>query len=104
MTLDLLPEVVRLGRSRRVGRACGRILDSLTRAVVEQGLATAGVEGSGLHTRIVDRVERELITQVMSSCNNVQTKAAVRLGINRNTLHKKAQGIRLRAVNGCTGW
>jgi DNA-binding protein Fis len=89
LTVDLLPEVVRTGRSRRPSRSRVPDLDTLTRAVVEQGLATAGVDGSGLHTKIVDRVERELITQVMSSCNNVQTKAAVRLGINRNTLHKK---------------
>jgi DNA-binding protein Fis len=38
---------------------------------------------------IVDRVERELISQVMLDCNQVQIKAAARLGINRNTLHKK---------------
>ena len=42
-----------------------------------------------LHTKIVNRVERELIAQVMVECNNVQTKAASKLGINRNTLHKK---------------
>ena len=35
------------------------------------------------------RWQRELIAQVMLSCNSVQTKAASRLGINRNTLHKK---------------
>jgi DNA-binding protein Fis len=34
-------------------------------------------------------VEKELISQVLQLCNNVQTKAAGRLGINRNTLHKK---------------
>ena len=33
-------------------------------------------------------MERELIAQVMA-CDNVQTKAAAKLGINRNTLHKK---------------
>jgi DNA-binding protein Fis len=42
-----------------------------------------------LHSKNVNRVERALIAQVMLSCNNVQTKAATRLGINRNTLHKK---------------
>ena len=42
-----------------------------------------------LHTMVAERVERELIAQVMAECNNVQTKAAARLGINRNTLHKK---------------
>ena len=43
----------------------------------------------GVYTKIVNRVERKLIEQVMAACDNVQTKAAGRLGINRNTLHKK---------------
>ena len=42
-----------------------------------------------LHGKIVDRVEREVISQVMRMCDSVQIKAAARLGINRNTLHKK---------------
>jgi DNA-binding protein Fis len=42
-----------------------------------------------LHSRVVDCVEKELIAQVLNLCNNIQTKTAARLGINRNTLHKK---------------
>ena len=44
-------------------------------------------------------VERELLTQILSRCQGVQTKAAVRLGINRNTLHKKIEefGLESRA-------
>ena len=34
---------------------------------------------------------RELIIQVLTACDNVQTKAADRLGINRNTLRKKLE-------------
>ncbi len=42
-----------------------------------------------IHAIIVERVEKELIAQVLASCGGVQTKAATKLGINRNTLHKK---------------
>ena len=34
-------------------------------------------------------VERQLLTQMLRQCQGVQIKAAERLGINRNTLHKK---------------
>jgi DNA-binding protein Fis len=45
----------------------------------------------------VNRIERELIAQVMIHCDNVQTKAAAKLGINRNTLHKKMREYGLDA-------
>jgi DNA-binding protein Fis len=48
-----------------------------------------------LHARVVDRVERDLIIQVLQSCGNVQTKTATRLGINRTTLHKKMKDYNL---------
>ena len=89
LTPDLLPDGVRSGRTTRMGRVQTPDLEALTQEVVLQGLAAAGTEENGLHTKIVNRVERELIAQVMSTCNNVQIKAATKLGINRNTLHKK---------------
>ena len=60
----------------------------------------APAEETELHEKIVNRVERELIVQVMQSCNNVQTKAATRLGINRNTLRSKLQQYNLEDSNG----
>jgi DNA-binding NtrC family response regulator len=89
LTVDLLPDVV-LGRSApRLGRARATDLDTLTYEVVQHGLATAGPDEDNLHSKIVNRVEKELIAQVMAATGGVQTKAAQKLGINRNTLHKK---------------
>ena len=94
LTCDLLPETV-LGRKRpRIGR---RAVDlaTLSSELVEEGLATAGPDEDNLHAKIVNRVERELIAQVMAACEGVQVKAAARLGINRNTLHKKLKDYEL---------
>ena len=89
LTMQWLPEIVREGRTALGFRGRRRDLESLAFEVVERGLVDAGPDEDSLHNKIVNRVERELIAQVMLSCNNVQTKAASRLGINRNTLHKK---------------
>jgi transcriptional regulator with GAF, ATPase, and Fis domain len=88
LTFDLLPPAVTTGRQPRV---IGAPLDfaTLTEELVHRGLADAGREASDIHSRIVDRVEREVIAQVLEECAGVQIKAASRLGINRNTLHKK---------------
>jgi DNA-binding NtrC family response regulator len=94
LTCDLLPEMV-LGRRRpRIGR---RVVDLQTLAseLIEEGLARAGPDEDNLYAKIVNRVERELIAQVMAACEGVQVKAAARLGINRNTLHKKLRDYEL---------
>ena len=88
-TCELLPEVVLGKRARRIGRRRGADPQTLASELVELGMAEAGSEAENLHTAIVDPVERELIVQVLAACEGVQTKAAARLGINRNTLHKK---------------
>ncbi len=95
LTVELLPDTV-LGRgTRRSGRVRGVDLESLVFEVVQQGLQTAPADETELHEKIVNRVERELIVQVMQACGNVQTKAAARLGINRNTLRSKLQQYNL---------
>jgi transcriptional regulator with PAS, ATPase and Fis domain len=91
LTCDLLPETVLGGGRPRSGRVAEADVESLTYALVQQGVATAGPGEDNLHAKIVNRVERELIAQVLLSCDNVQIKAAARLGINRNTLHKKVK-------------
>jgi Nif-specific regulatory protein len=69
---------------RKVG---GGDLQGLIQQLVRQGIHT--LPDGHLSERIVGGVERELIEQVLQQCGGVQVKAAQRLGINRNTLHKK---------------
>ncbi len=97
LTTELLPTAVTTGRSPR---AIGVALDfnTLAEELVHLGLGEAGNEAEDVHSRIVDRVEREVIAQVLDECEGVQIKAAGRLGINRNTLHKKLKQYGLDGV------
>nr|WP_146575798.1 sigma-54 dependent transcriptional regulator [Neorhodopirellula pilleata] len=61
---------------------------TLTRYVVLRGLDESDPD-ENVHAAVVDQVEKELIAQVLAQCGGVQTKAASRLGMNRNTLYKK---------------
>jgi len=61
----------------------------LIEEMLEKQLSLADPEAGDLFERIVLEVERQLITQVFDDCERVKTRAAARLGIDRNTLHKK---------------
>ncbi len=89
LTLDLLPKVLLGQDAVRPGKIQHVSQETLIGEVVQRGLQKSGPDAENLHSDIVNRVEKELIAQVMATCNNVQTKAAAMLGINRNTLHKK---------------
>ena len=90
-------EVLRRVRHRPVIRAVQpaaeppRAMDvpSLIRQLVRVGLHAPRPAGVKLHAFLVDGLERVLIEEVMRECGGTQIKAAERLGINRNTLHKK---------------
>ncbi|WZO98545.1 sigma-54 dependent transcriptional regulator [Isosphaeraceae bacterium EP7] len=86
---DHLPPQLRGEATPRPIRSRGGDFASLTSELVRQGVRAAGPQAGDLHDRIVGQVERELIQQVLAACDRVQIKAAARLGINRNTLHKK---------------
>jgi DNA-binding NtrC family response regulator len=92
---DLPPQLRGMAAPRPFRSARGGDAPSLTTELVRQGLRSAGPNASDLHQRIVGQVERELIQQVMAACDRVQIKAAARLGINRNTLHKKLAELEL---------
>lgn len=91
LTLELLPSVVTSGGERPTaeGSLVAADIHTLTQTVVTRGLSEAADDATNLHGQVVDRVEKELIAQVLKACDGIQTKAAARLGINRNTLHKK---------------
>ncbi len=93
----LTPELVRFTRPKYVLRSNkgnasysgATDVPSLIRALVRAGMHAARPDGVKLHAFLVDGLERALIEEVMRECGRTQVKAADRLGINRNTLHKK---------------
>ncbi|HWY88746.1 MAG TPA: sigma-54 dependent transcriptional regulator, partial [Gemmataceae bacterium] len=79
------------GQERRMRAAHGKAadLDGMIQNLVRYALQKLAHDEGHLHERLVRGVERELLEQVLPLCDNVLVKAAARLGINRNTLHKK---------------
>jgi DNA-binding protein Fis len=87
LTPTLLAPPGRGERRWKPAKLRGGDLSSLIQQVVRLGVQSLP-EGT-LYDRVVGAVERELIEQVLAHCDDVQVTAAKRLGINRNTLHKK---------------
>ncbi len=87
---SLLPVAV-MGDAAEAQVAVFRPTDdqSLIREFVYNRLSKAEKDADNLYNEIVEPVEKELLMQVLQSCNHTQTKAANKLGINRNTLYKK---------------
>jgi len=92
---QLLPRHVQGLAPVRLHRKATKDPETLCSELVEQGMQEAADDAKNLHELIVSQVEKELIRQVLHSCRGVQTKAATRLGINRNTLHKKISDYQL---------
>ncbi len=90
LTVDVLPACLTGGQeSGTAPESPSGDFNSMATVLVTRGLHEAGAAAENVHATIVEQIEKELIVQVLASCSGVQTKAATRLGINRNTLHKK---------------
>jgi DNA-binding NtrC family response regulator len=102
LTVDLLPSIV-TGQTQLFVETT-RVptqessFENLATDVVQLGIRSNSPDSNNLHSLIVDRVEKELISQVLAACNHIQTKAAMKLGINRNTLHKKIKDYKLEGA------
>jgi DNA-binding NtrC family response regulator len=105
LTVEHLPPQLRGQATPRPirPRTGGGDLTTLCTELVRQGISAAGPAANDLYSQVVGRVERELIQQVLHTCDRVQIKAAARLGINRNTLHKKLSEYRLDDTDAGTG-
>lgn len=90
LSIDHLPIAV-TGGVKQAQVAVFRPTDdeSLLREFVYSQLSKAEPDQEDLYERIVGPLEKELLLQILDACNQTQTKAAKRLGINRNTLYKK---------------
>jgi DNA-binding NtrC family response regulator len=89
LTPELLAAPVRKDIRRPGTRPRGTDVPALIQQLVRAGIQAVPADEGKLYDRLVGGVERELIEQVLQLCDHVQVKAAARLGINRNTLHKK---------------
>lgn len=56
----------------------------------------AQVELTGLHSVVIEQVEKPLIELCLRACKGNQVRAAQMLGINRNTLKKKIDAYRIQ--------
>jgi transcriptional regulator with PAS, ATPase and Fis domain len=100
------PELLmRFGRPKytlRSSRPRTEDVPGLIYQLVKMGVQSPQIGGKKLYKYLVGGLERALIEHVIKLCDGVQVKAAERLGINRNTLHKKLEEFREEETPGAT--
>ncbi|MEZ6064429.1 MAG: sigma-54 dependent transcriptional regulator [Planctomycetaceae bacterium] len=90
LSSEYLPTHVRGEAPLRLGRVNRSDLESMCAEYVSRALGENPDEGVA-YNAVIGLVEKELIMQVLRVCQGTQTKTALKLGINRNTLHKKIE-------------
>lgn len=69
-------------------------------ATIEQHLrdyfAGQEIPSTGLYERVIQEIERPLLSIALDECRGNQLRAAALLGLNRNTLRKKIRELGLK--------
>jgi Fis family transcriptional regulator len=91
ITMNLLPINIRsLKQQTKDDIACGDPQKAVPRLV--ETLRKSGPR-TNLHERIISRVEKALLQQVLEDNDYTQTKAAEELGLSRNTVRRKMKEL-----------
>lgn len=97
LTTDLFPKAMREQSSTTVDCVFPERIQRICSELVTESLLEVGKQTQDIRERIVSLVERETLRQVLELCRWTQAKAAVRLGINRVTLHRKIKEYHLQS-------
>ena len=92
------PELLRFGKPKyalRGSKPRHEDVPTLIQHLVRAGVQSSPTDSSNLHKWLVEGLEKALILEIVRMYSGVQIKAALRLGINRNTLHKKVEQYKL---------
>lgn len=92
-TEELLPLSVRMFAAQRRSAQSSESIEALAGRLAEQALADYELREGQVHQLVIDQIESALITRAMAKCGGVKTRTADFLGINRNTLNKKARDL-----------
>ena len=72
------------------------LADSVRRALERYFRDMDGEQPSGIYNMVLKNVEKPMIETVLGKAEGNQTLAAAMLGIDRNTLRKKMQQLRIK--------
>lgn len=64
------------------------IQSSIKQALAQYFITLEGTQASNIYELVISQVELPLLVSVMQQANNNQSKAAIWLGLSRNTLRK----------------
>ncbi len=94
-TDDLLPLQIRMFAQQVRGAAGDDSLEALADRLADLAIRENRTREGQIHEIAVNELERQLIRHALRHNNNVKTRAADFLGINRNTLNKKFKDLRI---------
>jgi len=96
-TEDLLPLQIRMFGQQLRNQSEDESVEDLANRLAQQALEQFGDEEGQIYDHLIGEVERQLIRHALARNGGVKIRTADYLGINRNTLNKKARELNVPA-------